>query len=37
MDFIGAFEVPAGIITPMELTEQKRIQEEQAAMAKRHA
>ena len=28
MNFIGAFEVPAEIITPMELEEQRRIQED---------
>ena len=35
MNFIGQFEVPAEIITPMELEEQRRIQEEQAAKEKR--
>jgi len=31
MNFIGAFEVPAEIVTPLELAEQRRIQEETAA------
>jgi len=35
LNFIGQFEVPADIITPMELEEQRRIQEEQAAKEKR--
>jgi hypothetical protein len=35
MNFIGTFEVPADIITPMELAEQRRQQEEQAAKEKR--
>lgn len=34
LNFIGAFEVPAHIVTPMEAEEQRRQQEEQAA--KRH-
>jgi len=34
LNFIGAFEVPADIITPMELDEQRLIQEEQAAKEK---
>jgi hypothetical protein len=34
LNFIGRFEVPAEIVTPMELEEQRRIQEEQAAKAK---
>jgi len=34
MNFIGAFEVPAHIVTPMELEEQRRIQEERAAHEK---
>ena len=34
LNFIGAFEVPADIVTPMELEEQRRIQEEQAAKDK---
>jgi len=35
LNFIGAFEVPADIITPMELEEQHRQQEEKAAKEKR--
>jgi DNA invertase Pin-like site-specific DNA recombinase len=35
MNFIGAFEVPAEIITPMELEAQRRQQEEQAAHDKK--
>jgi len=35
LNFIGAFEVPADIITPMEVEEQRRIQEEQAEKEKR--
>ena len=35
MNFIGAFEVPANIITPMELEEQRRLREEKAAKEKR--
>jgi len=35
MNFIGAFEVPADIITPMELKEQRRIQEDKATKAHR--
>ena len=35
MNFIGTFEVPAEIVTPMELEEQRRIQEETAAREKR--
>jgi hypothetical protein len=31
LNFIGAFEVPAHIVTPMEIEEQQRRQEEQAA------
>ena len=31
LNFIGAFEVPAHIVTPMEIEEQRRQQEEQAA------
>ena len=31
LNFIGAFEVPAHIVTPMEAEEQRRQQEEQAA------
>ena len=31
LNFIGAFEVPAHIVTPMEIGEQRRQQEEQAA------
>jgi len=34
-NFIGAFEVPAGIVTPMEQEEERRQQEEQAAKAER--
>lgn len=33
LNFIGAFEVPAHIATPMEQEEEKRLQEEQAAQA----
>lgn len=33
LNFIGAFEVPAHIVTPMEQEEEKRLQEEQAAQA----
>ena len=35
LNFIGAFEVPAEIVTPMELAAQRRAEEEQAARAKR--
>ena len=35
LNFIGAFEVPAHIVTPMELEEEKRQQEEQAAKEQR--
>jgi hypothetical protein len=35
LNFIGAFEVPAGIVTPMEIEEQRRKEEEQAAKDKR--
>ena len=35
LNFIGAFAVPADIITPMEVEEQRRIQEEQAAKEQR--
>ena len=35
LNFIGAFEVPAHIVTPMELEEQQRQQEEQAAKEQR--
>lgn len=35
LNFIGAFEVPAHIVTPMELEEERRQQEEQAAKAER--
>jgi len=34
-NFIGAFEVPAGLVTPMEQEETRRQQEEQAAKAER--
>lgn len=34
MNFIGTFEVPADIITPMELEEQRRLSEEKAAHKK---
>lgn len=35
LNFIGAFAVPADIITPMEVEEQRLIQEEQAAKEQR--
>lgn len=35
LNFIGTFEVPAEIVTPMELEEQRREQEEQAAREER--
>lgn len=35
LNFIGTFEVPAHIVTPMELEEQRRQQEKQAAQAER--
>ena len=35
LNFIGTFEVPAEIVTPMELEEQRRVQEEQAAREER--
>ena len=35
LNFIGAFEVPAEVVTPMEKEEQHRLQEEQAAKEKR--
>jgi len=35
MNFIGKFELPADIVTPMELEEQRRKEEEQAAKEKR--
>lgn len=35
LNFIGAFEVPAHIVTPMEADEQRRQQEEQAAKEQR--
>jgi hypothetical protein len=35
LNFIGAFEIPSDIITPMELDEQRLIQEEKAAKEKR--
>ena len=36
LNFIGAFEVPAHIVTPMEAEEQRRQQEEQAANVRRY-
>jgi hypothetical protein len=35
MNFIGAFVVPAHIVTPMELEEQRVIQEKEAAKKQR--
>ena len=34
LNFIGTFDVPADIVTPMELEEQRRYEEEQAAKKK---
>ena len=35
LNFIGAFEVPAEVVTPLELEEQRRLEVEQAAKEKR--